>query len=319
MTSGYDHLSFDVIVVGGGPAGTVAAIAASRNGAKVLLVEKNGFLGGMLTGAGTGPMMTFHAGKTQVVRGIPEEIVQGLVSKHYSVGHMEDYVGFASSITPFDPEGMKIVLEEMCMESGVSLLYHTVFVEAIKEADAVTAVRLFSKNGFFKASAKVFIDASADADLALCVGVSTQLGRESDGLTQPMSANMLVGGVNRERVIDFVQGNRDDMCSTMLFDKLHELPRTGIQGGRKLLLNARQSGQTNVQNPFLLCFETNTLGQFIINMTRVVGENPVDAFGLTRAEVEGRRQAQGLMTFYRKFVPGFENAFLISTGPNIGV
>ena len=81
-------LNYDVIVIGGGPAGTVAAIAAAREGATVLLVEQNGYLGGMLTMAGTGPQMTFHAGETQVVRGIPEEIIKRLKELGLSTGHM---------------------------------------------------------------------------------------------------------------------------------------------------------------------------------------------------------------------------------------
>ena len=71
----YKNLKFDVVVVGGGPAGAVAAIAAARQGVKTLLVEQYGYLGGMLTVAGVGPQMTFHAGETQVVRGIPDEII----------------------------------------------------------------------------------------------------------------------------------------------------------------------------------------------------------------------------------------------------
>lgn len=315
----YKDLAFDVIVIGGGPAGTVAALAAARNGASVLLVERGGFLGGMLTGAGVGPMMTFHAGKTQVVTGIPEEIVERLKAEGFSVGHMTDYVGFASSITPFDPEGMKKVLEDMCIESGVTLLYHTTFIRAEMDGDAIASVLLFSKNGSFHARAKVFVDASADADLSVSCGVSTQLGRETDGLSQPMTTTMLVSGVDRNKVIDFVLSNRDDMLPTMEFDQLRQLPRVGIQGARELLRRARRDGITDIQNPFLLCFESNTQGEFIINMTRVTGKNPVDAFGLTAAELEGRRQAWKILDFYRKCVPGFENARLASTGPNVGV
>ena len=86
-------LNFDVVVIGGGPAGAVAAISAARNGAKTLLVEQYGYLGGMLTVGGVGPQMTFHAGDTQVVRGIAEEIVCRLKELHLYPGHMEDFVG----------------------------------------------------------------------------------------------------------------------------------------------------------------------------------------------------------------------------------
>jgi len=317
--SDYSNLNYDVIVIGGGPGGFTAAVAAARNGAKTLLVERHGFLGGMLTAAGTGPMMTFHAGRELVVRGIPNELIQRMQARGFSPGHMEDFVGYASSVTPFSPEGMKVVMEEMCLEAGVTLLYHTTFIDCKKEGKKITSVRLFAKNGFFEARAKVFIDASADADLATSAGVTSVYGRESDRLAQPMSMNILVGGVDREKVMDFVIENRDDMLSTIPFDRLRLIPRSGIQGADRFLAKLRAEGKTEVESGHLLCFETNTRGQYIINMTHVFKKCPVDAMDLTYAEIEGRRQAHATFELFKKYVPGFENAHLVSTGPNIGI
>lgn len=319
MDNRYENLNYDVIVIGGGPAGTVAAIAAARNGAKVLLIERHGFLGGMLTAGGTGPMMSFHAGNTQVVRGIPDEIVKRMQEIGLSPGHMEDFVGYCASVTPFSPEGMKLVMEDMCIEAGVTLLYHTNFIDCQMDGDKITSVRLFAKNGFFEAKAKVFIDASADADLSVAAGVSTVFGREEDHLAQPMSMNILVGGVDREKVLDYVLENQDDMLPTIPFDHLRLIARSGIQGGNRYLKQLRFEGKTTVPNGHFLCFETNTLGQYIINMTHVSEKSPVDAFDLTFAEIDGRKQAHETFNTFKKYVPGFENAHLISTGPNIGI
>jgi len=319
MNADYRNLNFDIIVIGGGPAGVTAAIAAARGGANVLLVERHGFLGGMLTAAGTGPMMSFHAGKTQVVRGIPEEIIQRLVKMGLSPGHMEDFVGYCATVTPFSAEGMKLVMEDMCMEAGVTLLYHTTFIDCTMDGDQITGVRLFAKNGFFEAHAKIYIDASADADLAVSAGISTVYGRESDGVAQPMTLNILLGGVDRERLMDYVQSEREDMLSTIPFDRLRLIPRTGIQGARSKLNKAREDGAITVNNKSLLIFETNTLGQFIVNMTHMFNLNSVDAFGLTEAEIDGRKQAHQLFNFLKNYIPGFENAHMIQTGPNIGI
>ena len=315
----YESLNYDVIVIGGGPAGVAASIAAARGGASVLLIERHGFLGGMLTAAGTGPMMSFHAGDTQVVRGIPEEIVQRLIKMDLSPGHMEDGVGYCSTITPFSAEGMKLVMENMCMEAGVTLLYHTTFVDAKTNGDKIESVRLFSKNGFFEASAKVYIDASADADLAVSAGINTVYGRESDGVAQPMTLNILVGGVDRNKVIEYMLSDREDMLESTPFERLYTIPRVAIQGGRSKLNQARAEGVITVNNKALLCFETNTLGQFIINMTHMFDFSAVDAFSLTQAEIEGRRQAQELFNMLKTYIPGFENAHMITTGPNIGI
>lgn len=319
MNESYRNMVYDVIVIGGGPAGVTAAIAAARGGAKVLLVERHGFLGGMLTAATTGPMMSFHAGSTQVVRGIPEEIIQRLVSLGFSPGHIPDFVGFCATITPFSVEGMKLVMEDMCREAGVTLLYHTAFVDCTTEGDRITGVRLFSKNGFFEARAKVYIDASADADLARSAGVSAVYGRESDGIAQPMTLNILVGGVDREKMLDYMLAEREDMHHGILFDQLKSLPRAGIQGARSKLEQARQDGVITVKNKALLCFETNVPGQLIVNMTHMYGLHADDAFDLTEAEIDGRRQAHEIFKALKQYVPGFENAHMIQTGPNIGI
>lgn len=319
MNERYNSLNYDVIVIGGGPAGVVAAIAAARGGASVLLVERHGFLGGMLTAASTGPMMSFHAGKTQVVRGIPEEIVSRLVDMELSPGHIDDFISFCSSLTPFSIEGMKVVMETMCIEAGVTLLYHTTFIDCTTDKDKITGVRLFSKNGFFTAHARVYIDASADADLAASAGVSTVYGRESDGLAQPMTLNMIVGGVDREKMIAYMESHPEDMHPKIKFDKLREIPRVGLQGVRSKLQKAREDGVITIENKNFLCFETNTPGELIVNMTHMHELNTIDAFGLTEAEIEGRNQAHQIFKVLKKYVPGFERAHIIQTGPNIGI
>ncbi|MBQ3085343.1 MAG: FAD-dependent oxidoreductase [Clostridia bacterium] len=312
-------MNYDVAVIGGGPAGAIAAIAAARQGAKTLLVEQNGYLGGMLTAGGVGPMMTFHAGNTQVVRGIAEELVCRLQELGLSPGHMEDFVGYASSITPFDAEGLKYMLETMATEAGVRLLYHTVFTGCTVEADRITKVQLYSKGGFFEVEAKVFLDCSADADLATAAGVPSTYGRESDHLAQPMTMNIKVGNVDRERMIEFVRSNRNDMLHTIPFDRLHELPRAGIQGAYSLIRKAKEDGKFDVDRDMVLCFETNTPGEIILNMSRIIMKSAVEPFDLTDAEVEGRRQARQILRFMQENIPGFENCRILSTGPHIGI
>lgn len=314
-----NNLHYDVVVIGGGPAGTVAAIAAARQGVNVLLVEQNGYLGGMLTCAGVGPQMTFHAGSTQVVRGIPDEIVRRLQELGLSPGHMEDFVGYASSITPFDAEGMKLVLETLALESGVHLLYHTVYTGCTVENGRIQKATLYSKNGFFDVTADVFLDCSADADLATHAGVSSVYGRDSDHLAQPMTMNIKVANVDRGKVMTFVKSNQNDMLATIPFDHLEQIPRTGIQGAYSLIKAAKAHGEFDVDRNMVLCFETNTPGEFILNMSRIVRKSAVDPFQLTEAEVEGRKQAHQIVAFMRNHIPGFEHCRIISTGPNIGI
>ena len=310
---------YDVVVIGGGPAGVVAAIAAARQGVSTLLVEQNGYLGGMLTVAGVGPQMTYHAGHTQIIRGIPEEIVKTMCDNGFSPGHMEDFVGYASSVTPFDPEGLKYVLESMALDAGVKLLYHTVYTGCDEADNKIASVHLYSKNGFFDVKAKVFIDCSADADLATHAGVSSVYGRESDNLAQPMSMNVRVAGVDREAVMTYVETHRDDMYPNTPFDQLHLIPRTGMQGAYSVICKAKEQGDFGIDRDMVLCFETNTPGEFILNMSRIIHKSALDPFDLTDAEIEGRRQAQEIVAFMRTRMPGFEKCRILTTGPHIGV
>ena len=312
-------LTYDVVVIGGGPSGAIAAIAAARRGAKTLLVEQHGYLGGMLTTAGTGPQMTYHAGKTQVVKGIPDEIVQRLVELGFSPGHMEDAVGYASSITPFDAEGLKLVLETVAEEAGVILLYHTVYTGCNVRDGKIGSVQLFSKNGSFSVKARVFIDASADADLATHAGVSSVYGREQDNLAQPMTMNFKVEGVDRDQVITYIQTHRDDMFAPTPFDSLRDLPRCAISGAYSLVKLAKDNGDFDIERDVVLCFETNIKGQFIVNISRIIRHSALDPFDLTQAEIKGRKQAFQIAAFLKKYFPGFENSYIISTGPNIGI
>ncbi len=316
MAEKYRH---DVVIIGGGAAGAVAAIAAARLGAGVLLVEQNGYLGGSLTAAGVGPQMTYHAGKTQVVRGIPEEIVERMAEIGATPGHMEDFVGYASSVTPFDPEGLKYVLETMALEAGVRLLYHTVYTGCTMDGDRIASVRLFSKNGFFEVSGRVFLDCSADADLAAAAGVPCSYGREADHLAQPMTMNIRVTGVDREKVIAYTREHREDMYEGIPFERLDDIPRTGMLGAYSVIRKAKEAGEFPIDRDIILCFETNRPGEFILNMSRISRRSALDPFDLTYAEVEGRRQARKIVSFLRKYISGFENCSILTTGPNIGI
>lgn len=275
----------DVIVVGGGPGGLSAALASARNGAKTLLVERYGFLGGMATIAGVNPYMTYWAGEEQIIEGIHQEIVDRLTELGaYGKG----------SRTAFDPEAYKIVADRMCEEAGVNVLLHTVLSDVEVTDGRIAAVEVVGKSGKRMAEAEIYVDGTGDADLAAWAGAPCEQGRDQDGLTQPMTLNFRVCGVDMERL-----AGRDERNA--LYDK------------------AKAEGRLSCPRENILMFFTTRPNEVHFNQTRITGMDGTSSDDLTKAEIEGRRQAWEFLEFLRRDVPGFENAEMQSSGPQIGI
>lgn len=312
--------NYDVIIVGGGISGTMAAIGALRNGARTLLIEQYGFLGGMLTAAGVGPMMTFHAGNEQVIRGTTGELIDRLVSKGKSPGHLFDTTNFTYTVTPFDVEAMKRELEEMVMEKGGEILYHTMLADLECIDGKLVSITVCNKAGLCKLQAKVFIDATGDADLSTWAGVQSTKGRESDGSTQPMTMNMRMLNVDIDKIRAYIKNNPDEFPDlqgdTSIIDKA---ARLSVGGFAKTLEKAKAEGDLSIKREFILFFEANTPGEVIVNTSRIIGYDANDPWSLSMAEIEGRKQALELENFLKKWIPGFENSILVYTGPHIGI
>lgn len=313
-------MNHELIIVGGGISGSIAAIAAARLGTKVLLIESNGCLGGMLTSAGVGPMMTFHAGKTQVIRGITGELIERLVKKEKSPGHIFDTTGYTYTVTPFDAEAMKFELENMLIDAGGEILYHTMLAEVQTTNNSIDKIRICNKDGLSWLKSDVYIDATGDADLAFMAGVPTVKGRPQDGLMQPMTMNLRMYNIDIAKVKDFIRNNPDEFPKlkgdTGIVDRSERL---SIGGFTNILKKAINAGEISFQREDILFFETNTPGEVIINTSRITGLDPTKACDLSNAEIQGHAQTKELLDFLTKRIPGFRNAKLMYSGPNIGV
>jgi hypothetical protein len=309
---------YDVIIVGGGVSGAIAGIASARLGAKTLIVEKMGFLGGMLTAGGVGPMMTFHAGTLQVVRGIAGELVEKLQQMGGSPGHIIDSTGYTYTVTPFDCELMKHGLEKMYLDAGGQVLYHSFFCDVKVSSGKINSITVATKSGFLELTAGVFVDASGDGDLAAWSGVPFLLGRPEDHLSQPVTMNFKVAGVNIKTVKEYIRNHPAEFPEAKA-DLIDQAPRISVGGFTNILAAGQKDREINFSRECILFFETNNPGEVIVNTTRIQKVNPTDVWELSQAEVEGRRQVLELFEFMKCKVPGFESALLVSSGPNIGV
>lgn len=303
----------DVLVIGSGPAGLAAAVAAAREGTSVRLVEQYGYLGGNLTGGLVGPCMTSFSldGKTQLIRGIFDEFVRrmealdGAVHPSHTVGG-SPFSGFMTygheAVTPFDPEVAKRVSLEMALESGVELMLHTTMVDSVVEDGRVTGAVVAHKGGMSFLPATVTIDASGDGDVAARAGAAFRYGRDSDGTVQPMTLFFRVRDVDDAAVAAYQAEHPEERFPfESLVEKAHRegtysLPRRGVQ-----------------------LFKTLEAGVWRVNTTRVTGVDGTDVHDLTRAEVAARRQVLDLLDFFRAELPGMAEARLLDTAATIGV
>jgi hypothetical protein len=311
---------YDVVVVGGGVAGCAAAVSAAREGALTIVVEQRSCLGGTLTGCGVGPMMSFHAGEEQVIEGFMQEVVDRLAAMGASPGHVLDTKQYVRYITPFNAEALKLVLDGMADESGCNVLLNTFSGAVEVSGGAIKCVTVCNKDGLNAVKGKVFIDATGDADIAAWAGVPFEMGREEDGASQPMTLMMKYAGVDTEELKRHVLGHMEEfphMASREGLLKL-DIPMD-LEGFHREVAEAKANGELSIARENILMFMTDREGEFIINTTRVIDHDPTDAFSLSDAEKQGRRQCAQLDKVLRQKVPGFSKAILEFTGPSIGV
>jgi glycine/D-amino acid oxidase-like deaminating enzyme len=303
----------DVLVVGGGPAGIAAAVAAARAGARTLLVERFGYLGGNLTAGLVGPCMTAFSldGEVQLIRGVFDELIRKMVAGGHAVHPSgvpagSPYCGFISyghdKVTPFEPEAVKAAAEQMCAEAGAELLLHTFVVDVCRDGDAVTGVVCASKSGLHLQPARVVVDCSADGDVAAAAGAPFEIGRSEDGLTQPMTLFFRVRGVDDDVVERFVRDHPED-----------------FRPFSSIVARATAEGRFPAPRRGIGLYKTLRRGVWRINTTRILGRDGTDARDLTAAEIEGRQQVHRLVEFFREELPGFADCELLDTAATIGV
>lgn len=314
-----DTINTEVLVAGGGPSGIMAAKAASREGRDVLLVERNGFLGGCATMSLVVPLMTFHAGDKQIIKGYAQDLINRISDLDGTIGHIDDPLGFGSSVTPVDTEIYKYVAQEFLLEDNVKLLFHTEVVDIEMEEDNIDSVIVKTRSGFYKIIAERYIDATGDGDLAYLSGNPMKVGRDKDGKCQPMTMMFKVGNVDMDKIIEYADKNPDEFVIDPKLKSLEDGKRVAVSGYFNIVKEAQENGDLTFNRDRVLFFELNRRGEIAVNMSRVVDKISTNKFELSEATIEGRRQVFQIMDFFKKYIPGFEEAVLIESANQIGV
>jgi hypothetical protein len=293
---------FDVVVLGGGPAGIAAATAAAQAGRRTLLVEHYGFLGGMGTAAGVTNFCGLHAnvhGKIrQVVHGVVDELLQRLRALG---GLSEPHVIFGGRIAAqaYDNAALKVAADGLVLDSGAQLLFHARACGVVMWSPTeIEAILIETKSGRQAVVGTVFIDCSGDGDLAAQAGAPFEKGTDGDSMLYP-STMFRVNGVDPVRAGD----------AWNHFGRwMEEAEGRGHRFARKTPIIRPQ------KNPM----------EWRANVTQLANPDgsPVDgtnAAQLSAAEVEGRRQIVDFFQFLRASAPGFESAYILEIAPQVGV
>lgn len=307
---------YDVIVAGGGTAGIAAGLCAAREGAGVLLIEKNAYVGG--TAASGLPFIDFfNSNGEQVVNGIAEELVEVLMSESSCIGHIKTHGGHLNSITMIDPEWVKIKGEEMLLASGCDIMYHSFVCGAEIEDNQLKAVKIANKNGISKITAKCFIDTTGDGDLFKFAGAAYEKGRQSDGLCQAMSLLFRLGNVDVEKLSSQFPEEIPIVAKPMGSDHAYNLHISGKLSAWNDVLVSEDIFPNQNHNIWAGTMRDNELTY--VNTVRVVEKDGSDAYELSKAEIEGRRQMKKMVSFMKDNLPGMEKAYISSVPNGIGV
>ncbi len=298
----------DVLVVGGGIAGFMAALAAARSGARTLLVERFGSLGG----TGTAAMMSLFYVPYAASRGLVRELFDRLIAKGGAI---------PGEFVVYDAEMYKVAALDMLAEAGVEILLHTLVSDVIQEGKTLRGIVVENKSGRQAILSRITVDASGDADLAARAGAPYVKGREADGKMRPMTLIFRLGGVDVRRLVEYVRAHLEDFSPDPLQCMLDvEGQMVRVFGFFKLVEEAKARGELW---PECYYFRVECVlparGVLTVNATRVYGVDGTKAEDLSRAENETRHQMLQLAAFAKKCIPGFENSWIVDSASTIGV
>lgn len=307
---------YDVIVVGGGPGGIPAAIAAARLGSKTLLVEKHPFLGGV---AATGlPILAFldRTGQ-QVVKGIGDEMIKRLRAIG---GSFDSHIPcpIHNSFTPVNPYLLRSVAVEMCEEAGVSLLFSTEIQDVYTEGGKVTGLSLFSRGVSYQLNCDVLIDATGDGTAAYMAGADYEMSNAKGGNLQPVSLIFSVGNVNIPEMLEYLKEHPETFATPDTYgegiaytlDYFLDLQSFYFTGFEEFIQQAKDNGDFDIPRDRVIFAKQPNKNEIVVNATRMINVDPTDPESLSKAEIEGHRQVHMLVNFFKKYCPGFKDIFL---------
>ena len=279
-------MNYDIVIAGAGPAGIGAALEAARSGLKTALIERYGCVGGNLTQGYVGPLLGKVCAGT-----VAEEIEAAICAKR---GAVPDF------------EKAKIALTDMLERAGVDVFLQTAVIGAEKVGERIEKIHTAGKFGNISFTAETFVDATGDGDLAVLAGCPYEMGREGDGLVQPVTLMFIIEGVDPDQPL---------LCR-------HEEDYTDLGDGREYLdlcHTACRTGELPENVNIVRLYATGNSSERMVNATqenRIDPLNPADVF---KAEVSLRRQIGKIVDFLKNNIPGFADIRIKGSASTLGV
>ena len=302
----------DVLIVGGGTTGPFAAIAAGRQGKRVVLVERFGSLGGLLTlGLNTKPSGSLSGGIPREVWDLARSV--GAAGPDFRAQLHEGEIDIAC---PCDPELMKMILTRLCVEAGVRILFECVVTDAIVEDGRVRGAILEAKGGKRYITAKTVIDCSADGDFAASAGAPFVIGTGGETpAMQPVSMYFTMDNCDIEKLASWAREHPEIVPDTNYPEDVSY--GLYLQGFHSAVRAFKERTGIHLVRENIALKTAN--GRMYVNATRVLGKDGLNPFDVSDATVECYRQIDGYAQFLREDIPGFENAIIGQISPILGV
>ena len=316
------EMEYDVVVIGGGAGGLCAAISAAREGAKTILVERTGVLGGCAASGLTILGYMDRQGR-KALGGMPQEFHDRLKDMSGSIGHYRCPVH--NSMSPISAPMFKVLAVEMCKEAGVDILFNCDLTDVKVECGRITEVTVYGKCTDIRIKGKVFVDGTGDGDMAYMAGCEYQSGQDGTGLMQPSTLVFTMVDFDLDRFFDWIEHNPSEVGVKEEYARGYDVeffrntPGHCLIGLTETIKRARQNGDWTVPRNQFIYIKSSVKSLLVNNSGRVINIDASDPVELSDGLCEGYRQVHEIIDFLRKYVPGFERVAVSDISSTLGI
>lgn len=298
--------NYDVIVAGGGIAGISAAVKASSMGARVLLIERYGFLGGMSTAGMVSPFMKYSVGGRPLVNGVFSELEREMKAMHGMIDN-----GFYAG-------SFRMASFSLLEKSGCHLSLNSEICSVEILDDEIKALNVLSDGKEFRITGRIFIDTTGDAQLLYLAGLPFSKGDEKTGKLQALTMFFRMANINMKKVTEYAAQNRENFFAWMDYN-FDFRKIISVAGYFSQVKNAVNEGRLSPELEYIFFTTLPEEGEASFNTTNILSLDGSSSYDLTKAEIKGRQQVKEVVSLLQGEIPGFEDSFLLETAVQVGV